>query len=70
MLKKKQKKHLQKGAKKMYSPCPYICDNKNSLGHCNSTACVNPKHNTQNITLNRTLTDEEVEKALKERETE
>lgn len=48
----------------MYSPCPYICDNKNSLGHCNSAACVNPKYNTQNIILNRTLTDEEVEKTF------
>lgn len=28
------------------SPCPYVCDNKSPLsGYCNSTVCINPKHN-------------------------
>lgn len=39
-----------KGGKRMNSPCPNICDNKNTFGYCNSTACVNPKYNATTIT--------------------
>lgn len=30
----------------MNTSCPYVCNNKNSFGNCMSTACINPKYNT------------------------
>lgn len=29
----------------LFIGCPYVCDNKNSLGFCKTTACINPKYN-------------------------
>ncbi len=28
----------------MIGQCPYDCNNKNELGYCRSTGCVNPKY--------------------------
>ena len=33
----------------MTSPCLYPCTNKNELGYCLTTACINPAY--QNITM-------------------
>ena len=27
----------------MFGPCPEMCDNKNSMGYCRTTACIKPK---------------------------
>lgn len=29
----------------MTGPCPYPCYNKNELGYCLTTGCINPNHN-------------------------
>lgn len=28
----------------MYGPCPYPCTNKNTLGYCLYTSCINPHY--------------------------
>ena len=25
--------------------CPYVCSNRNEIGYCKTTACINPKYN-------------------------
>lgn len=35
----------------MNGTCPYICDNKTSLGYCQTTGCINPKYNGSGVYL-------------------
>ena len=44
----------------MNSPCLNICDNKNTLGYCNSTVCTNPKYNTSTITVKITQSESHI----------
>lgn len=46
----------------MIGPCIQICENKNSEGYCQSTACINPKYNNKSIvwTVNTILSTEEI----------
>lgn len=30
-------------------PCPHLCENKNTLGYCLNTACINPNYNQSYI---------------------
>ena len=41
----------------MYGNCPYWdCPNRNELGYCKTTSCINPKYQYQEyITLDRTI---------------
>ena len=34
--------------------CPFDCTNKNSLGYCQTTACINPLYNQISYTQNFT----------------
>ena len=35
----------------MKDTCPYICDNKTSLGYCQTTGCINPRYQQYLITV-------------------
>ena len=34
----------------MIGMCPYVCNNKTSLGYCKTTGCINPKYNRHSNT--------------------
>lgn len=52
----------------MIGTCPYICNNKNALGYCMTTGCINPKYNSATITSTRTLTEDEVKQEIKKQQ--